>query len=116
MLGALLLIVGPWLWQLARERDAERTARIRSEERAEVAARVHDSVLQTLALIQRHADEPRRVASLARRQERELRGWLYGNGADAGRARSRARSRRRPTRSRSCTACASSSRAAATAR
>jgi len=44
-----------------------------------VAARVHDSVLQTLALIQRHANEPRRVASLARRQERELRGWLYAD-------------------------------------
>ena len=84
VLGALLLIVGPWLWQLARERDAERTARIRSDERAEVAARVHDSVLQTLALVQRHADEPRRVASLARRQERELRSWLYGNGATPG--------------------------------
>ncbi len=80
ILGGVLLIVGPWLWQLARERDAERTSRIRSEERAEVAARVHDSVLQTLALIQRHAGEPRRVASLARRQERELRGWLYGSG------------------------------------
>ena len=40
---------------------------------------MHDSVLQTLALIQRHADEPRRVASLARRQERELRGWLYAD-------------------------------------
>jgi signal transduction histidine kinase len=78
--GSLLLIIGPWVWQLALERDAERTARIRTEERAEVAARVHDSVLQTLALIQRHADEPRRVASLARRQERELRGWLYGSG------------------------------------
>jgi len=48
--------------------------------RAEVAAQVHDSVLQTLALIQRHADEPRRVATLARRQERELRDWLYGDG------------------------------------
>jgi len=82
--GALLLVVGPWLWQLAVERDAERTARIRTEERAEVAARVHDSVLQTLALIQRHSEEPRRVASLARRQERELRGWLYGDGAAAG--------------------------------
>jgi signal transduction histidine kinase len=81
--GALLLVVGPWLWQLARERDAERTQRIRSEERAELAARVHDSVLQTFALIQRHAGEPRRVASLARRQERELRGWLYGDGAAA---------------------------------
>jgi signal transduction histidine kinase len=77
--GGLLLIAGPWLWRLAVERDAERSARIRSEERADVAARVHDSVLQTLALIQRHASEPKRVASLARRQERELRGWLYGD-------------------------------------
>jgi signal transduction histidine kinase len=77
--GALLLIAGPWVWRLALDRDAERTARIRTEERSDVAARVHDSVLQTLALIQRHADEPRRVASLARRQERELRGWLYGD-------------------------------------
>jgi len=77
--GALLLIGGPWLWRLALERDAERSARIRSDERSEVAARVHDSVLQTLALIQRHAQEPRRVAALARRQERELRGWLYGD-------------------------------------
>ena len=76
--GALLLIAGPWLWRLAVERDAERAARIRSEERTEVAARVHDSVLQTLALIQRHVDDPRRVAAIARRQERELRGWLYG--------------------------------------
>jgi signal transduction histidine kinase len=76
--GALLLVAGPWLWRLAHERDAERSSRIRSEERADVAARVHDSVLQTLALIQRHADEPKRIAALARRQERELRGWLYG--------------------------------------
>jgi signal transduction histidine kinase len=75
----LLLIAGPWLWRLALERDAERAARIRTEERADVATRVHDSVLQTLALIQRHANEPRRVASLARRQERELRGWLYAD-------------------------------------
>jgi len=77
--GALLLIAGPWVWRLAVERDAERTGRIRSEERSDVAARVHDSVLQTLALVQRHADDPRRVASLARRQERELRGWLYAD-------------------------------------
>jgi signal transduction histidine kinase len=79
--GALLLIAGPWVWRLAVDRDAERTARIRSEERSDMAAVVHDSVLQTLALIQRHASEPRRVASLARRQERELRGWLYGDQA-----------------------------------
>jgi signal transduction histidine kinase len=77
--GALLLVCGPWLWRLALERDAERAERIRTEERADVAARVHDSVLQTLALVQRHADEPRRVLSLARRQERELRGWLYAD-------------------------------------
>src|SRR5437763_15516930 len=77
--GALLLLCGPWLWRLALERDAERAARIRTEERADVAARVHDSVLQTLVLIQRHAGEPRRVAALARRQERELRGWLYAD-------------------------------------
>jgi signal transduction histidine kinase len=76
--GAVILL-GPWLWRLALERDAERAARIRTEERADVATRVHDSVLQTLALIQRHAEEPRRVASLARRQERELRGWLYAD-------------------------------------
>ena len=75
--GALVLVCGPLLWRLALERDAERAARIRTDERADVAERVHDSVLQTLALIQRHAGEPRRVATLARRQERELRGWLY---------------------------------------
>jgi signal transduction histidine kinase len=77
--GSLLLIGGPWLWRLALDRDLERSARIRSEERAEMAARVHDSVLQTLALIQRHADDPRRVAAYARRQERELRDWLYAD-------------------------------------
>jgi signal transduction histidine kinase len=77
--AALLLLVGPWLWRLALDRDAERTARVRVEERSEVAARIHDSVLQTLALIQRHAQEPQRVVTLARRQERELRGWLYGD-------------------------------------
>ncbi|HZO33734.1 MAG TPA: PspC domain-containing protein [Gaiellaceae bacterium] len=74
--GALMLVVGPWLWQLA----GERTERIRLAERADVAARIHDSVLQTLALVQRHADDAQRVATLARRQERELRRWLYGSG------------------------------------
>ena len=76
LIGALVLVVGPWVWQLV----AERTERIRLEERAEVAARIHDSVLQTLALVQRHSADPVRVASLARRQERELRRWLYGGG------------------------------------
>ncbi len=81
---ALVLVLGPWAWRLAADRDSERTARIRSQERAEMAARVHDSVLQTLALVQREAGDPRRVAALARRQERELRSWLYPDprGAD----------------------------------
>jgi signal transduction histidine kinase len=80
VLGALLLIVVPWLWRLA----SDRAERIRLEERAEMATRVHDSVLQTLTLIQRHIAEPKRVAALARKQERELRSWLYGNGAGTG--------------------------------
>jgi signal transduction histidine kinase len=78
--GGLLLVVGPWLWRTAQERDAERTRRIRSEERAEVAARVHDSVLQTLALVQRESGDAKRVEQLARRQERELRAWLFPEG------------------------------------
>ena len=78
--GALVLVVGPWLWRLA----SERSERIRLEERAEVAARIHDSVLQTLALVQRHSGDAARVSAIARRQERELRRWLYGSGvADA---------------------------------
>jgi signal transduction histidine kinase len=79
VVGALLLVVGPWVWQLT----TERTERIRMQERAEVAARIHDSVLQTLALVQRHAGDAQRVAALARRQERELRRWLYGSGVEA---------------------------------
>jgi signal transduction histidine kinase len=75
--AALILLLGPWAWRIGRERDAERAERIRTQERADFAARVHDSVLQTLALIQRNPDDPRRVATLARRQERELRSWLY---------------------------------------
>ena len=73
----LALITGPWWLRLGRELSTERRQRIRSEERAEVAAHLHDSVLQTLALIQRSADDPRAVVTMARRQERELRGWLH---------------------------------------
>jgi signal transduction histidine kinase len=79
LLVAFGLIVGPWIWRLAQERDAERLERIRAQERADLAARVHDSVLQTLTLVQRSAGDAKRVAGLARRQERELRGWLYGD-------------------------------------
>jgi signal transduction histidine kinase len=71
------LLVGPRLVRARAEADAERRERIRTEERAHLSAQLHDSVLQTLALIQR-VDDPRRAQSLARRQERELRGWLYG--------------------------------------
>jgi signal transduction histidine kinase len=74
--GALLLVLVPWVWRVAEER----ADRIRVAERAEVAARIHDSVLQTLALVQRHAGDAQRVRTLARRQERELRRWLYGRG------------------------------------
>ncbi len=86
--GALVLVFGPWWLRLARELVSERQARARAEERAEMASRVHDSVLQTLALIQRRADEPQQVVRLARAQERELRSWLFdgsspGSPADA---------------------------------
>jgi len=73
---ALGLILAPVWWRLGRNLAAERAERIRSQERAELGAHLHDSVLQTLALMQRRADDPREVAALARRQERELRAWL----------------------------------------
>jgi signal transduction histidine kinase len=72
------LVLGPWIARAAQEAAEERRQRIRSEERAEMAAHLHDSVLQTLALIQRSAGDPRRTVTLARRQERELRAWLFG--------------------------------------
>jgi signal transduction histidine kinase len=73
---AAALILAPWWLRLVRGLAAERAERIRSQERAEMAAHLHDSVLQTLALVQRRADDPGEVAALARRQERELRAWL----------------------------------------
>ena len=78
---ALALILTPVWWRLAKSLGDERAERIRSQERAELAAHLHDSVLQTLALVQRRADDPRAVAALARRQERELRAWLSGKPA-----------------------------------
>lgn len=77
VLAGLLVVLGPWVGALANDLTEERRARIRADERAEVAAHLHDSVLQTLSLIQRRSDDVD-VTALARRQERELRSWLYG--------------------------------------
>jgi signal transduction histidine kinase len=84
VLGA---IFAPWVVRLFRSLTEERAQRIRSQERAEMAAHLHDSVLQTLALVQRRSTDPQEVAALARRQERELRAWLSERPA-AGRAAS----------------------------
>jgi signal transduction histidine kinase len=73
----LLLVIGPWMLQALRQLADERTARIREHERVELAGRVHDSMLQTLTLIQRRANDPSEVRRLVRYSERELRGWLY---------------------------------------
>ncbi len=83
VLAGIGLIVAPWIVGLVRERDQERRERIRNAERAELAAHIHDSVLHTLTLIQRRADDPREVQRLARVQERALRSWLYQRPADA---------------------------------
>ena len=77
VISAIAVLLGPWWLRIARDLVMERAARIRAEERADMAARVHDSVLQTLALIQRRADQPQQVIQLARAQERELRAWLF---------------------------------------
>ncbi|UKA70091.1 ATP-binding protein [Arthrobacter sp. FW306-06-A] len=82
VLGGVVLVLLPWALKFWRDLEAERAGRIRETERAEIAAHLHDSVLQTLALIQRRAGNEHDVVRLARAQERELRGWLF---QDAGR-------------------------------
>jgi signal transduction histidine kinase len=77
VIAAAVVIFGPWWLSLVRDLIAERQARALAEERAQMAAHVHDSVLQTLALIQRSSDDPQQVVRLARAQERELRAWLF---------------------------------------
>jgi signal transduction histidine kinase len=77
------VVAGPWLIRMGGDLATERRERIRNQERAELAARVHDSVLHTLALIQRNIDDPREVGRLARAQERDLRSWLYRPGRPA---------------------------------
>jgi signal transduction histidine kinase/phage shock protein PspC (stress-responsive transcriptional regulator) len=74
--AGFMLLFGPWIWGLVEELTNERRARIRSQERADMAAHLHDSVLQTLAMIQR-SDDPQRMTTLARAQERDLRAWLF---------------------------------------
>jgi phage shock protein PspC (stress-responsive transcriptional regulator) len=82
LLGATLMI-GPWLLRTWRTLAEERRDRIRTQAHADLAAHLHDSVLQTLALIQKQAGDPREVIRLARSQERDLRGFLYGEAAPA---------------------------------
>jgi signal transduction histidine kinase len=77
VVAGLVLLSSPWWFAMATDLRTERRERIRSQERAEVAAHLHDSVLQTLALIQKAARSPSEVRRLARAQERELRTWLY---------------------------------------
>ncbi|MCU1395483.1 MAG: ATP-binding protein [Ilumatobacteraceae bacterium] len=77
VVGGLALFAAPAGGRLLRALDDERSMRIREDERAALAAHLHDSVLQSLVLMQR-SEDPRRMVSLARRQERELRAWLYG--------------------------------------
>src|SRR4051812_5814317 len=70
---ATALLLAPWWLRLIRQVNVERESRVREFERAEIAAHLHDSVLQTLTLIRAHAAEPETVSRLARAQERDLR-------------------------------------------
>ncbi|WP_420782865.1 PspC domain-containing protein [Streptomyces sp. LPB2020-019-1HS] len=85
VLVGITLLAGPYLVRMTQDLSEERLMRIRAQERAEIAAHVHDSVLHTLTLIQRNAENPGEVRRLARAQERDLRAWLYrpqGSGKD----------------------------------
>ena len=77
VVAGFALVLAPWWLRLGRDLASERRERARAEERAEMAAHLHDSVLQTLALIQRSAGDPQQVQRLARAQERQLRSWLF---------------------------------------
>ena len=77
MVLGVVIVAAPWLYQMRRSLGDARDEKIVADARADMAAHLHDSVLQSLALIQRQAEDPKAVASIARRQERELRSWLY---------------------------------------
>ncbi|WP_062463211.1 sensor histidine kinase [Demequina soli] len=76
-IAGVALVLAPWWLRLIRQVGVERERRVREFERAEIAAHLHDSVLQTLTLIRAKADDPAAVARLARAQERDLRAYLY---------------------------------------
>jgi signal transduction histidine kinase len=80
----LTVVLGPWVYRLTSDLAAERAERVRTQERADLAAHLHDSVLQTLALIQKNAGDSATVARLARSQERDLRAWLFETGTEDG--------------------------------
>lgn len=82
-LGGVAIVVAPWLYRSREALTEARNEKVRADARADMAAHLHDSVLQTLALIQRQSTDPKAVQTLARRQERELRTWLYGDEATA---------------------------------
>lgn len=84
VLAGVALVLAPWWLRLVRELGDERAARARESERADIAAHLHDSVLQTLALIRSRADDSVEVARMARAQERELRAWLYDERSEPG--------------------------------
>ena len=84
IVAGITLVAAPSVVQMARSLDTERMDRIRLDERARISAHLHDSVLQTLTLIQNNADDPAQTSQLARNQERELRNWLYGSTPEPG--------------------------------
>ena len=86
VLGGAALVASPFIVRLARDRDRERAERLAVRQRAEIATHLHDSVLQTLSLIQRDDSDPDTVLRLARAEERGLRTWLYGQQSSAGQA------------------------------
>ncbi|WP_330476445.1 ATP-binding protein [Terrabacter sp. C0L_2] len=83
-LVGVAVLSAPWILRLWSNLRVEQAARIRATERADIAAHLHDSVLQTLALIQRQSGDAATVARLARAQERQLRSYLYDEDARAG--------------------------------
>ena len=79
MLSVVALVLAPLWLGVIRQLSQTQAAQARASERADIAAHLHDSVLQTLTLLRAQADDPQRVAALALSQERELRAWLYGD-------------------------------------